>query len=158
MGFAGSTLLLLAAGLDPEMCVLHRQSDVQEHTELCWLLSAVTAHGDLNRMHQFKDKSAQQRELVGMAQERAYAVADQPDRRLEARDEQPHRVRDELRRRQAVPVLLRADHVGEHVVAQVAAAVRDVCAARGCDLVIYLGDNIYETGAESAADTPLRRR
>jgi tryptophanyl-tRNA synthetase len=35
-----------------------------EHTELAWLLSSVTSHGDLNRMHQFKDKSAQQRELV----------------------------------------------------------------------------------------------
>jgi len=37
---------------------------VQEHTELCWLLSSVTALGELNRMHQFRDKSAQQRELV----------------------------------------------------------------------------------------------
>ena len=56
--------ILLAAGLDPERCILFRQSDVREHTELCWLLAAVTAHGDLNRMHQFKDKSARQRELV----------------------------------------------------------------------------------------------
>ena len=59
--------ILLAAGLDPERCVLFRQSDVREHTELTWLLSAVTAHGDLNRMHQFKDKSARQRELVSAA-------------------------------------------------------------------------------------------
>jgi tryptophanyl-tRNA synthetase len=56
--------ILLAAGLDPERCILFRQGDVPEHTELCWLLSAVTAHGDLNRMHQFKEKSTQQRELV----------------------------------------------------------------------------------------------
>ncbi len=56
--------MLMASGLDPERCILFRQADVKEHTELCWLLSAVTAHGDLNRMHQFKDKSAQQRELV----------------------------------------------------------------------------------------------
>ena len=56
--------ILLAAGLDPNRCILFRQSDVREHTELCWLLSAVTAHGDLNRMTQFKDKSARQRELV----------------------------------------------------------------------------------------------
>jgi tryptophanyl-tRNA synthetase len=55
---------LLAAGLDPERCVFLRQSDVQEHTELTWLLSSVTAHGDLQRMHQFKDKSASQRDLV----------------------------------------------------------------------------------------------
>ena len=52
--------ILLAAGLDPERCIFFRQSDVREHTELTWLLSAVTAHGDLNRMHQFKDKSASQ--------------------------------------------------------------------------------------------------
>jgi tryptophanyl-tRNA synthetase len=56
--------ILLAAGLDPDRCILFRQSDVREHTELTWLLSSATAHGDLNRMHQFKEKSAQQRELV----------------------------------------------------------------------------------------------
>jgi len=62
-----TTAILLAAGLDPERCILFRQSDVREHTELTWLLSAVTAHGDLNRMHQFKEKSAKQRELVSAA-------------------------------------------------------------------------------------------
>ena len=62
-----TTAILIAAGLDPERCILFRQSDVREHTELCWLLSAVTAHGDLNRMHQFKEKSAKQRELVSAA-------------------------------------------------------------------------------------------
>jgi tryptophanyl-tRNA synthetase len=62
-----TTAILLAAGLDPERCILFRQSDVREHTDLTWLLSAVTAHGDLNRMHQFKDKSAKQRELVSAA-------------------------------------------------------------------------------------------
>jgi tryptophanyl-tRNA synthetase len=56
--------ILLAAGLDPERCILFRQGDVQEHTELCWLLTSVTALGELNRMHQFRDKSAAQRELV----------------------------------------------------------------------------------------------
>jgi tryptophanyl-tRNA synthetase len=59
-----TTAMLLAAGLDPSRCVLFRQSDVREHTELCWLLTSVTAHGELNRMHQFKDKSSKQRELV----------------------------------------------------------------------------------------------
>jgi tryptophanyl-tRNA synthetase len=62
-----TTALLLAAGLDPTRCILFRQSDVREHTELTWLLSAVTSHGDLNRMHQFKEKSAKQRELVPAA-------------------------------------------------------------------------------------------
>jgi tryptophanyl-tRNA synthetase len=37
---------------------------VREHTELTWYLAALTAHGDLNRMTQFKEKSATQRELV----------------------------------------------------------------------------------------------
>jgi tryptophanyl-tRNA synthetase len=37
---------------------------VREHTELTWYLAALTAHGDLNRMTQFKEKSASQRELV----------------------------------------------------------------------------------------------
>ena len=56
--------LLLAAGLDPARCVLFRQSDVREHSELTWLLCSVTSFGDLNRMHQFKDKAGAQRELV----------------------------------------------------------------------------------------------
>jgi tryptophanyl-tRNA synthetase len=59
-----TTAILLAAGLDPERCILFRQSDVREHTELTWYLAALTAHGDLNRMTQFKEKSAKQRELV----------------------------------------------------------------------------------------------
>jgi tryptophanyl-tRNA synthetase len=59
-----TTAILLAAGLDPDRCILFRQSDVPEHTELTWLLSAVTAYGDLQRMTQFKEKSAQQKELV----------------------------------------------------------------------------------------------
>src|SRR5919106_879912 len=40
-----TTAILIAAGLDPDRCVLFRQSDVREHTELCWQLAAVTAHG-----------------------------------------------------------------------------------------------------------------
>ena len=52
--------MLLAAGLDPERCILFAQGDVREHTELCWLLSGVTAYGDLTRMTQFKDKAAKQ--------------------------------------------------------------------------------------------------
>jgi tryptophanyl-tRNA synthetase len=61
-----TTALLLAAGLEPDKgrCILFRQSDVHEHTELCWLLATLTAHGDLNRMTQFKEKSAAARELV----------------------------------------------------------------------------------------------
>src|SRR5207248_5437022 len=56
--------ILLAAGLDPDRCILFRQADLAEHAELCWLLCSVTAFGDLNRMHQFKEKAGSQRELV----------------------------------------------------------------------------------------------
>jgi tryptophanyl-tRNA synthetase len=62
-----TTAILIAAGLDPDRCILFRQGDVREHTELCWLLSSVTATGELNRMHQFRDKSVQQRQLVSAA-------------------------------------------------------------------------------------------
>ena len=55
---------LLAAGLDPQRCIFFRQGDVHEHTELCWLLSAVTSFGELNRMTQFKEKAGSQRDLV----------------------------------------------------------------------------------------------
>jgi tryptophanyl-tRNA synthetase len=56
--------LLIAAGLDPERCILFRQGDVHEHTELAWHLSTVTSYGELTRMHQFKEKSEQQRDFV----------------------------------------------------------------------------------------------
>jgi tryptophanyl-tRNA synthetase len=59
--------ILLAAGLDPDRCVFIRQSDIPEHTELAWHLSAVCSHGDLNRMHQFKEKAGSQRELASAA-------------------------------------------------------------------------------------------
>jgi tryptophanyl-tRNA synthetase len=56
--------ILLAAGLDPDRCIFFRQSDVREHTELCWLLANVTGYGELSRMTQFKEKSEQQRAFV----------------------------------------------------------------------------------------------
>ncbi len=59
-----TTAILLAAGLDPERAILFRQSDVPQHTELTWLLSSVVPNGRLARMHQFRDKSGAQRDLV----------------------------------------------------------------------------------------------
>jgi tryptophanyl-tRNA synthetase len=56
--------LMLAAGLDPARSVVFRQSDVQEHAELQWLLMGVTSYGELQRMTQFKDKSDKQRDFV----------------------------------------------------------------------------------------------
>lgn len=49
----------LAVGLDPAKAVIFVQSDVHQHTELAWLLNAVTPVGDLERMTQYKDKSQQ---------------------------------------------------------------------------------------------------
>jgi tryptophanyl-tRNA synthetase len=49
---------LLAAGLDPDRCILFVQSQVPEHTELAWILACITGFGEANRMTQFKDKSA----------------------------------------------------------------------------------------------------
>jgi tryptophanyl-tRNA synthetase len=56
--------MLMAAGLDPERCILFRQSDLPEHSELCWLLASVTPYGELQRMTQFKDKAAGEQQLV----------------------------------------------------------------------------------------------
>lgn len=50
--------LYLAAGIDPERSTLFVQSHVPAHAQLAWLLNCHTAMGELNRMTQFKDKSA----------------------------------------------------------------------------------------------------
>src|SRR3954468_1249051 len=59
--------MLLASGLDATQSIIFVQSDVREHTELCWILSSVTSFGELRRMTQFKDKSAGKDELVSSA-------------------------------------------------------------------------------------------
>lgn len=48
---------LLAAGLDPDRCILFVQSHVREHTELAWILTCAATTGELGRMTQFKEKS-----------------------------------------------------------------------------------------------------
>ncbi len=50
--------LLMAIGLDPDVCTLFIQSHVPEHTELTWLLECTASMGELRRMTQFKDKTA----------------------------------------------------------------------------------------------------
>ena len=57
--------MLLAAGIDPQKSTLFVQSHVTAHAEACWLLNCVTPLGWLQRMTQFKDKSARQ-ESVGV--------------------------------------------------------------------------------------------
>lgn len=44
----------LAAGLDASRVTFYRQSDIPETTELCWLLTCVTAKGQMNRAHAYK--------------------------------------------------------------------------------------------------------
>ena len=55
---------VLASGVDPERATLFVQSHVPQHVELAWILACLTPLGDLNRMTQFKDKSAQQPENI----------------------------------------------------------------------------------------------
>ena len=52
--------LYLACGIDPDVSTVFVQSHVRAHSELAWLLNCVTPLGWLNRMTQFKDKSAKQ--------------------------------------------------------------------------------------------------
>jgi len=54
--------ILLAAGIDPKRSALFVQSDVPEHAELAWLLNCIASMGQLNRMTQYKEKSADRRE------------------------------------------------------------------------------------------------
>ncbi len=56
--------MLLAAGIDPEKTTLFIQSHVQAHAEASWLLNCVTPLGWLQRMTQFKDKSARQESVL----------------------------------------------------------------------------------------------
>lgn len=50
--------LYVACGLDPQRSTLFLQSHVPEHSQLAWILNCYTQMGELNRMTQFKDKSA----------------------------------------------------------------------------------------------------
>ncbi len=51
------TLLLVAAGLDPDVVTLFAQSQVHEHAELAWVMECTAGFGELRRMTQFKEKS-----------------------------------------------------------------------------------------------------
>jgi len=50
--------LYIGAGLDPKKNCIYYQSHVSGHAELAWILNCFTYMGELNRMTQFKDKSA----------------------------------------------------------------------------------------------------
>lgn len=50
--------LYIASGLDPDKNIIYYQSHVSAHAELAWILNCFTYMGELQRMTQFKDKSA----------------------------------------------------------------------------------------------------
>jgi tryptophanyl-tRNA synthetase len=51
--------ILLAVGLDPDVCTLFVQSHLPEHTQLTWLLECTATFGELSRMTQFKEKGGE---------------------------------------------------------------------------------------------------
>ncbi len=58
--------MFIAAGIDPERCVLFIQSQVPQHSQLTWVLNTFTGMGECSRMTQFKDKSKQHTENVNV--------------------------------------------------------------------------------------------
>lgn len=50
--------LFVAAGIDPDKANVYMQSHVRQHAQLGWMLTTLTSMGELERMTQFKDKSA----------------------------------------------------------------------------------------------------
>jgi len=60
------TAAYIAAGIDPDRCIIFNQSMLPEHAELAWLLGCLTPLGWLNRMTQFKEKAGKQREEAGL--------------------------------------------------------------------------------------------
>jgi tryptophanyl-tRNA synthetase len=57
---------ILACGLDPEKSIVYFQSHVHQHAELQWILNCYTYVGEMQRMTQFKDKSAKHEENINM--------------------------------------------------------------------------------------------
>ena len=58
--------LYIAAGIDPEKNILYYQSHVSGHAELAWILNCFTYMGEMNRMTQFKDKSAKHADNINV--------------------------------------------------------------------------------------------
>ncbi len=58
--------LYLACGIDPAKCTLYVQSHVPCHAELAWVLNTFTYVGEMERMTQFKDKSAKHADNINM--------------------------------------------------------------------------------------------
>ena len=59
-------MLYIAAGIDPGKSCLYYQSHVSAHAELAWILNCYTYMGEMNRMTQFKDKSAKHADNINV--------------------------------------------------------------------------------------------
>ncbi|OGF24809.1 tryptophan--tRNA ligase [Candidatus Falkowbacteria bacterium RIFOXYB2_FULL_34_18] len=59
--------IYIASGIDPQKSVIFQQSTITAHTEFAWILNCIVARmSDLNKMTQFKDKSGNHQENVGI--------------------------------------------------------------------------------------------
>ena len=59
-------MLYIAAGIDPKKSCIYYQSHVSAHAELAWILNCYTYMGEMNRMTQFKDKSAKHADNINV--------------------------------------------------------------------------------------------
>ena len=60
------TANFLAAGIDPKKSIIFQQSQIPAHSELAWILNTISPLGELERMTQFKDKSAKNKADINM--------------------------------------------------------------------------------------------
>ncbi len=60
------TAAYIAAGIDPERCIIFNQSMVSAHVELAWVFNCVARVGWMNRMTQFKEKAGKDREAASL--------------------------------------------------------------------------------------------
>ena len=79
--------LYIAAGLDPKKNCIYYQSHVSGHAELAWILNCFTYMGELNRMTQFKDKSAEA--YIGKVGAKIMSLQD-PSKKMSKSDENPN--------------------------------------------------------------------
>jgi len=56
----------IASGIDPKKSLIYCQSHVPQHAELAWILNCYTYMGEMNRMTQFKDKSAKHADNINV--------------------------------------------------------------------------------------------
>ncbi len=126
--------LLVACGLDPDVCTLFVQSHVPEHAGLAWLMECMASYGELSRMVQFKEKSERAGDGFVSAGLFAYPALQAADILLYDTDVVPvgddQRQHVELARDVAIRFNGRCGHdvlvVPEHVIPPVGARIMDL--------------------------------